>query len=54
LDRFDRQTSMQFLKRGFKEANAQIKEVVQKGVDTFDGIVGWLAFLEVACLKVEI
>jgi AAA+ ATPase superfamily predicted ATPase len=52
LERFDRKASLEFLKRGFEEAGAQIESgVIEQGVDAFDGIVGWLAFFGNSVLK---
>ncbi len=45
LDRFSRDLSREFLKRGFQEVNAKVDEsVIDYLVEVFDGIPGWLTF----------
>lgn len=45
LERFDKDTSREFLKAGFKELGIDVKmEELEKAVEEFDGIPGWLTF----------
>ncbi|MCS7374322.1 MAG: ATP-binding protein [archaeon GB-1867-097] len=45
LNRFDRETSIQFLKKGFEELRMEVDgEELEEVVDKLDGIVGWLTF----------
>ncbi|MEM0120871.1 MAG: ATP-binding protein [Thermoprotei archaeon] len=45
LERFDRNTSLRFLERGFEESGVRVDPLtLDEAVDEFDGIVGWLAF----------
>lgn len=45
LERFPRDLSIEFLKKGFREAGVNISiDVVESAVDAFDGIPGWLTF----------
>ncbi len=45
LERFDEETSLAFLRAGFREAGLDVdKEVLELIVGEFDGIPGWLAF----------
>ena len=43
LSRFSMEQSLDFLRRGFKQAGVDApEELLEKAVDTLDGIVGWL------------
>ncbi len=43
LDRFSRESGVEFLRRGFKEAGKNVDEgMIQEIVNFFDGIPGWL------------
>lgn len=45
LERFDKDASQEFLKAGFKELGIDVEtEVLEKAVEEFDGIPGWLTF----------
>ena len=45
VERFPVDLSLEFLRRGFRELGLRVpEEVLEKAVDTFDGIVGWLVF----------
>ncbi len=45
LERFDKNTSLEFLRTGFKELGIRIEnEVLEIAVEEFDGIPGWLTF----------
>jgi len=45
VERFDRDTAREFLKRGFEEVNVDVEdEVLEDAVNFFDGIPGWLTF----------
>lgn len=45
LERFDKNTSLEFLRTGFKELGISIEnEVLETAVEEFDGIPGWLTF----------
>lgn len=45
LERFDRETSLGFLRAGFDELGIDVKEeVLKNAVEEFDGIPGWLTF----------
>ena len=51
VDRFSKEKSLEFLRRGFAEANMRVKdEDMQAVVEKVDGIVGWLAFYGYACV----
>lgn len=52
LKRFDMKKSLEFLRKGFDEANIRVSDdVLQKIYERVDGIVGWLAYF--GCLIVE-
>jgi len=52
LERFNREKSLEFLKRGFEEANMLVSDdVLQKVYERVDGIVGWLTYF--GCLIIE-
>ncbi len=43
LERFDEETSMEFLRKGFEELGMNVKEdELREAAETFGGIVGWL------------
>lgn len=43
VERFTREESIEFLRRGFEEEGVQPpQDVIESAVDLFDGIVGWL------------
>ncbi|MFN3268250.1 MAG: AAA family ATPase, partial [Zestosphaera sp.] len=45
LERFDKNTSLEFLRTGFKELGIRIEnEVLEIAVEEFNGIPGWLTF----------
>ncbi|MEM2021686.1 MAG: ATP-binding protein [Zestosphaera sp.] len=45
LERFDKVASQEFLKAGFREVGLNVGvEALEKAVEVFDGIPGWLAF----------
>jgi len=45
LERFDKDTSLEFLRAGFKELGIDVKmEVLETAIEEFDGIPGWLTF----------
>ncbi|MEM1686676.1 MAG: hypothetical protein QXN90_03005 [Zestosphaera sp.] len=45
LERFNKEKSLEFLKRGFEEANMLVSDdVLQKIYERVDGIVGWLTY----------
>ncbi len=45
VERFSRDESFEFLKRGFNEAGVEIDhKLIEEAVDLFDGIPGWLTF----------
>ncbi|MDW7977181.1 MAG: ATP-binding protein [Candidatus Caldarchaeum sp.] len=45
LQKFDRETSLEFLRQGFREHGVNPKsDVLEKAVDTLDGVVGWLTY----------
>ncbi|MEM0372016.1 MAG: ATP-binding protein [Ignisphaera sp.] len=45
LERFDRDTSLEFLKTGFRELRIDVKmDVLEIAVEEFGGIPGWLTF----------
>ncbi|MCS6788206.1 MAG: ATP-binding protein, partial [Aigarchaeota archaeon] len=45
LRKFDRETSLEFLRRGFREQGIDPSpEVLERAVDSFDGVVGWLTY----------
>lgn len=52
LERFNKEKSLEFLKRGFEEANMLVSDdVLQKIYERVDGIVGWLTYF--GCLIIE-
>ncbi|BBE42798.1 AAA family ATPase [Conexivisphaera calida] len=52
VERFPRSLSMEFLERGFKEAGSGVSEdVVERGVELFDGIPGWLVYYGMAVVE---
>ncbi|MCX8200809.1 MAG: ATP-binding protein [Candidatus Caldarchaeum sp.] len=45
LQKFDRETSLEFLRRGFREHGFEPSpDVLEKVVDVLDGVVGWLTY----------
>lgn len=45
VERFPKDLSREFLKQGFKEVGVKVpKDVIDKAVELFNGIVGWLVF----------
>jgi AAA+ ATPase superfamily predicted ATPase len=45
VERFEKSTAKEFLKRGFKELNTDIsEEELEEAITFFDGIPGWLTF----------
>jgi len=45
VERFPRDLSIEFLERGFRELGVSVsRDVIERGVELFDGIVGWLVF----------
>jgi hypothetical protein len=45
LERFDRRTSMEFLKRGFVEVGVNVSnDIIEEVVNVLDGIPGWLTY----------
>jgi AAA+ ATPase superfamily predicted ATPase len=51
VDRFTEEMSLEFLRRGFEEANMQVKDDNLRAiVEKVDGIVGWLAYYGHACV----
>ncbi len=45
LDRFEREKSLEFLRKGFEEAGRRVDEgVLERAVEELDGIPGWLTF----------
>jgi len=45
VERFDRDTAVEFLRKGFEEVNVDIEdEELEEAVNFFDGIPGWLTF----------
>jgi len=45
VERFSKDLSIEFLKKGFNELNVNVDgSVIEEAVDLFDGIVGWLVF----------
>jgi len=52
VEPFNRETSFEFLKHGFKEAGAEIsEEEIKKAVGLLDGVPGWLVTFGVEYLK---
>ena len=52
LERFDRRTSIEFLKAGFKERGLKVgADVLRKVVEKLDGIVGWLTYYGYEAVK---
>lgn len=52
VERFTREQSIEFLKRGFKEANMNVSDdVLNAIVDKVDGIPGWLTYFGYMCLE---
>ena len=45
VERFPRDLSIEFLERGFRELGVSVsRDVIERAVELFDGIVGWLVF----------
>ena len=45
MERFEKNTAREFLRRGFKELNVDIgEEELEEAINFFDGIPGWLTF----------
>jgi len=45
LDRFERKKAIEFLRKGFDEISMKVEdEIIEKLVEFFDGIPGWLTF----------
>ncbi|MEM3479928.1 MAG: ATP-binding protein [Candidatus Bathyarchaeia archaeon] len=54
VERFPRESSIEFLKQGFKEVNLSVSDdILEAIVDKVDGIVGWLTFFGYMCLESE-
>ena len=54
VDRFDREKSLTFLKKGFLELGIEVPEdLVERAVNTLDGIPGWLAHFGYAYAKLR-
>ncbi len=52
VDRFTDERSLEFLRRGFSEANMRVRdEDLQRVVDRVDGMVGWLTYFGHACVE---
>ena len=52
VSRFTREQSITFLKEGFKQAGMRVrKDIIERAVDTLDGIVGWLVMFGNAALE---
>lgn len=52
IERFSREKSAEFLEAGFSEAGINVSsEVLEKVVDTLDGIPGWLSFYGYEAVK---
>ncbi|MEM1581587.1 MAG: ATP-binding protein [Candidatus Bathyarchaeia archaeon] len=52
LERFTKEQSIEFLKKGFGEANITVgDDVIENIVESVDGIVGWLAYFGYMCIK---
>ncbi|MCS7113707.1 MAG: ATP-binding protein [Candidatus Bathyarchaeota archaeon] len=52
VEKFPRKLSIEFLRKGFSEANLDVSEdILEAIVDRVDGIVGWLTFFGYTCLK---
>lgn len=53
LEKFDRDTSLDFLKKGFQQAKMDVDEdVLELAWEKFDGIVGWLVLFGAKCVEV--
>ncbi|MDI3517846.1 MAG: uncharacterized protein PWP09_1912 [Thermotogota bacterium] len=54
LKPFARETSMEFLRLGFKQAGMKVKEsLLEIAVDVLDGITGWLVYFGKTCLDLK-